>query len=137
MQIYAYKRAKLGPDVTDAEISRQIGMTQTAISKWKHVEGFAEWLEHQVTVYQTPIRERLEQVALDQVKDFRFWEAMGRKHGYITDKNEPVEQNLEPLVAALTKEQAKALLLKILTPEQEKQPESPQPKEPTNEGSSS
>lgn len=137
MKLYAYQKSKMSDDATNVAICKEIGINSNHVSTWKQKEGFEDWLETEIAKYRTPIHERLRQVALDKIEDYRFWEAMGKKHAFITDKNEPVEQNFEPLVSALTKEQAKALLLKILTPEQEKQPESPQPKEPTNEGSSS
>lgn len=137
MKLFAFQKSKMPDDVTNVAVCKEIGINSDYVSNWNHKEGFKHWLETEIAKYRTPIHERLQQVALDKIEDYRFWEAMGKKHAFISDKNDPQEQSLEPLVSALTKEQAKALLLKILTPEQEKPPEVSTTKETTNEGSSS
>ena len=90
MRLYALKRAKLGDDETNTEIAKQINMSRCVISQWKAIEGFNEWLEEEVEYLRQDIHEILESTAKQQIHDFRFWEAMGRKHGFIKDDSTTV-----------------------------------------------
>lgn len=88
MRAYAYQRAKVGDAATDVSIAEKIGMKSPSISNWKSIPGFLEWLDAQVTHYRRPIADMLEQVALDRLDDFRYWEAMAKKYGVITKDGE-------------------------------------------------
>ena len=87
MFLYAFQRAKAGKKAKDSMISKAIGVRAETISRWKHINGFEEWLEEQVASYRAPILALLEQVALDKIRagDFRFWQSIGKKYGFIND----------------------------------------------------
>lgn len=82
MKLYAFQKAKNGNLSKDSAISKTIGIRAETISRWKQINGFSEWLEDAVAKYQAPLAAILEQVALDNINDFRFWEALATKIGY-------------------------------------------------------
>lgn len=84
MELYAYKRAKVGEDASNKSVAESIGITRETASRWKAISGFLEWLDERVACYRTPILEMLEQVALNNLDDYRYWEAMAKKFGYVT-----------------------------------------------------
>jgi uncharacterized protein YjcR len=84
MRLYAYQRAKLGDSATEVSIAEKINIRPPTISNWKTQPGFLEWLETQVSRYRAPILDLLEQVAIDRLDDYRYWEAMAKKYGLIT-----------------------------------------------------
>lgn len=92
-QLYAYHRAKLGDSATEIEISKIIGVANETISRWKNIKGFNEWLEENVSSYRAPIKEMLEIVAIKNIDDYRFWEALAKKYGYLNDKGEEDKNN--------------------------------------------
>lgn len=88
MEFFAYTRAKLGDDAFDAEICRQCGIRPETSSRWKSVDGFEEWLEARIAFYRADIHKVLEQVAIKNLDDFRFWEALAKKYGFIDAKGD-------------------------------------------------
>lgn len=96
MRLYAYQRAKLGEDVTNRSIAKNIGVNAETISRWNQHEGFEQWLESQTFVFRAPILELLEQVAVSNLDDYRYWEAMAKKYGFITGDAAPLAQPNEP-----------------------------------------
>jgi hypothetical protein len=99
MHLYAYQRARCGDDETKTALAEKIGVTRETVSRWGLVPGFNEWLEGAVSVYRTPIHERLEQVALENLTDFRFWETMATKYGFIEKKESQVPMGALPMQA--------------------------------------
>lgn len=60
--------------------------------------------------YRAPIHDLLENVAIDKIiaGDYRYWEAMGKKHGFIFDRYDPPEKPetyYEPNVDGLSNDQ--------------------------------
>jgi len=87
MRLYAFERAKSGDD-SEKSIAERININPSTISVWKTEQGFLEWLESEVAVYRAPILHILEQVAVTNLEDFRFWEAMAKKYGFISKDQE-------------------------------------------------
>lgn len=112
---YAYYRAKLGDKASNSEVSRQMGLNQGRYSKWvSDHPGFEEWLEDAVSKNRTPVLDLLECVAIDRLsEDYRYWETIAKKYGYISDKPMEIKAQAEILVPAMTKEDAEKLLEKI------------------------
>jgi hypothetical protein len=111
MQLFARQRAKEGDDLSIAKIARKIGVTRETASRWQKLPKFAEWLDEQVWVYRSPILELIEAVAINRLDDFRYWEAVAKKYGYIQAEQVHAEPSkTEPQYPAMTKEQAEALL---------------------------
>jgi hypothetical protein len=84
MELYAFQRAKLGKDVTIVEAAAATGVSRETAQRWKNQEGFLEWLDERVTYYKQPILDLLEQVARIKLSEFKYWEAIALKYGYIT-----------------------------------------------------
>jgi hypothetical protein len=85
MKLYAFQRSKAGEDATDKEISQKIGVRAETVSRWKSINGFSEWLEEQMSVYRAPVLELLERVALERLGEFRYWEAVANKFGFLKE----------------------------------------------------
>lgn len=97
MEFYAYQRAKLGDDAFQNEIAQQALINQFTVSHWKQKEGFNEWLEERTKYYRAPIRDLLEQVAIANLKDFRFWEAIAIKFGYLSPEEQAQQRDAKPI----------------------------------------
>jgi DNA-binding SARP family transcriptional activator len=78
MKLYAYQRAKNGKKAKDSKLSRLVGVTPETVCRWKKINGFMEWLDHEIAYYSAPIMAVLEQKALEKIKegDFRYWSEM-------------------------------------------------------------
>lgn len=87
MRLYAFKRAKLGDTISELEISKLLDIRNETISRWKNNPEFITWLEEVITTYRMPILELLEQVAIDNLHDFRFWKEIAEKYGYFEKVN--------------------------------------------------
>lgn len=112
MQLFAFQIARLGKDASITEAAERVGVSRQVTYRWREREGFFEWLEEQVEVYRSPILEMIEQVAIKNLDDFRYWEAMALKYGFIVERPLEVKADgqMTILVPAMTKEQAKKLL---------------------------
>lgn len=86
MMVYAKARAIAGDDASEASISRSTTIAEETICRWKSKPGFREWLDEQVVVLREPILDRLETVAMANIRDFNFWKEVARKYGYVVDK---------------------------------------------------
>ncbi len=82
MQIYAYKRATLGENVTDKAIATSIGIAPETVSRWKAIDGYENWLTEQVSVFRAPILDQLEMIARSKIDDFRYWQVLAQKYGF-------------------------------------------------------
>ena len=84
MKLYAFHLAKAGKKPKDSVVSKLVGVAPETICRWKKINGFLEWLEEAQAAYKTPINALLEQKALEMIQagDFRFWDAVARKHNY-------------------------------------------------------
>lgn len=106
MKLYAFHRSKMGQKARDSTLSKRIGIRRETASRWKKVNGFISWLEEQIASYRAPIHDLLESTALDKIVagDFKYWEAMGKKHGFIAEQYNPpknLEIYIEPTVDGL------------------------------------
>lgn len=99
MELYAYQRAKLGDDATNTSIAEKVGITRETGSRWKAMPGFKDWLLERVKYYRTPILDLLEQVAIARLGEFKYWEAMAKKFGYIEPEQKDAKQPGQPGVA--------------------------------------
>jgi hypothetical protein len=117
MEFFAYVRAKTGDDASDAEVCRQSGIRPETASRWKQNDGYEEWHEHRVAYYRTDIKRVLEQVALKNLDDFRYWETMAKKYGYIEPENEkPVMTAATPIPLEVYQAMIDAARAKIQKP---------------------
>ncbi len=82
MQIYAVHRARIGANATNREISKIISISESYISQWQNIPGFNEWLDQEVAYFSMPIKKLLEGVAMRNLQDYKFWEAMSKKHKF-------------------------------------------------------
>lgn len=87
MRAYAWQRAKLGEDVSDAEICRVINIRPETICAWKHVEGYFEWLEDTVSRFRHPIHDLLESIAVYRADDHKFWTSLALRYKYLTESS--------------------------------------------------
>lgn len=103
MKLYAYQRAKQGEDATEKSIAAKIGICAETVSRWKQIKGYSTWLEDQLALYRAGIHDLLEQVALDQIGsgDFRYWEAMALKFGFIREEGGDPKSGEKPKVYSL------------------------------------
>lgn len=104
MMVYCIARKELGMNVTDAEICRQTGITHPCVSAWKRNPKFQAWMDENLAFIFKPVREQLEVVALLHIENFRFWEALAKRYGYITDQP---AVNADELTAEQIKERDK------------------------------
>lgn len=83
MMAYAFEMAKT-PEHSQASAARAIGSNPATPSKWKaqHGDRFEKWLEEKISQYRIPILKRLEQIALENAHDYRFWDRMCEKYGF-------------------------------------------------------
>lgn len=88
-EYYAYCRAKLGDDAFDKAVAAKAGIRPETSSIWKQQEGYLEWLEMRVAYYRQDVNFLLEAVALKNLDDFRFWDAMAKKFGFVNDDGKP------------------------------------------------
>ena len=104
MQLYVMKCIELGFDKTQTEIAEAIGIHPSQISIWKQSPEFEPWCEEQKCIRLKPIMTQLEIVALLHIENFKYWEALAKRYGYIVD-----DQKSLPLrdVDELTPEQQK------------------------------
>lgn len=126
---YAFVRARKGDKASELSISKEIGVAAETISRWKNINGYNEWLEETIAKFRTPIHELLEQVALERLDDFKYWEAIAKRYGYLTDK--PVDPNPndpnsidKKLVPSMTKEMAEKLLSELMASHNKEQKQS-------------
>lgn len=100
-EYFAYCRAKLGDDAFDRDIANKAGIRPETSSMWKRIEGYEEWLESRVAYYRQDVNFLLEAVALKNLDDFRFWEAMAKKYGFVNEEGKtdsPTKLTKEDLV---------------------------------------
>ncbi|MGE0761870.1 MAG: hypothetical protein AB7N80_01200 [Bdellovibrionales bacterium] len=83
MKLYAYKLAKSENSKKQRVLAAEVGIATETISRWKQINGFAEWLNHQVAEINQPIIDQLEKTALENISNFRFWQALAAKHNYL------------------------------------------------------
>ena len=93
MKLYAFQRAKTGDETSDKDIAKELNIWPETISRWRQDEHFLTWLADQISVYRAPIHNLLEQVAIERLTDFRYWEAIALKFGYIKEE----EQDAMPI----------------------------------------
>lgn len=137
MQLYAHKRAEMGINAYQKDVADKINISPETISRWNAIDGFDEWLNATVIRYSAPISELLEQVAKEQINDFRFWEAISKKHGFIGADGIIPPASPPILSPALTREQAKALLkaeLERLVEEDNPKPKAKEENDPSSSG---
>lgn len=119
MYRYAFYRAKLGEKASDTEVARHVGISREQVSRWRSRPEFEEWLALAVGQYRAPIHDLLECVAKERlIEDFRYWEAMAKKFGYISEQvvdNEDAKRKV--VVPAITIEQAEQVLKDIVAEE--------------------
>lgn len=101
-KLYAAVRAVAGDDETQRALAARAGVSEETVSRWKQERGFAEWLMSSVARHRAPILELLRQVAIDNVDDYRFWEALAYKYGFLNrdDKPAAVQQFVKPMDTA-------------------------------------
>lgn len=91
MELYAYKRAKVGEDASIKSVAESIGITRETASRWQALPGFLEWLDERVAYYRSPVLDLIEQVGISKLMEFKFWEALAIKFGYVTGKSDDEE----------------------------------------------
>ena len=82
MRLYAFQRAKLGDSAPESAVAQSVGIARETVSRWKNVTGFSEWLDDALLSYRAPIHDLLEQVARDNLHDFRYWEAIADRFSF-------------------------------------------------------
>lgn len=98
MHYFAFCRAKLGDSASDRVVCDKAGIRPETSSVWKRDPKYSEWLSDQVAIYRASVLDLLEQVALKNIDDFRYWEAMAQKYGYLKPKSDgESDGNKEPL----------------------------------------
>ena len=78
MKIYAFQRAEY-PHLTQKDIAKKTGLNESTISRWKNQPGWDEWFDQTLATYATPIMDRLKEVAMDNIKNYQFWQALAEK----------------------------------------------------------
>ena len=89
MQLYAMKLIEMGFDSTQEEVAKAIGISSHQVSNWRRFKEFEPWLEEQKCMRLKPILTQLEIVALLNIDNFKYWEALAKRYGYIRDENAP------------------------------------------------
>lgn len=120
MRLYAYHVAK-HPKDSQAKNCRALGFHPSTISHWKTFDGFDSWFEDAVREYQAPIHELLEETAVKNRDDFRFWEALADKYGYYRKHEQQEKQASEAVSVQMTAELELEMLKKLRETREEKQ----------------
>lgn len=99
MKLYAAAKATGGDGLSQTELASRCGVHYVTVSKWNALAGFDEWLTSAVARHRAPILELLRQIAIDNIDDFRFWEALSYKYGFLNrdDKPASVQQIMKPV----------------------------------------
>lgn len=96
MKLFAYYRAKDGESLKIKDICKATGVRPETYSRWRKVKGFDEWLSMEVLTLRRPIHSRLEQVALEKIHDFKFWQSLALKSGFLNSN--PVSEDTSHLL---------------------------------------
>jgi AcrR family transcriptional regulator len=108
----AYVMSKEPEDASIQDVCKKAGVARSTYYSWTDKDPkFKEWLDERVAYYRQPIHTKLEQIALANLQDYKFWEAMAKRSAFITDKPQG-DKPVEDLFPPMTKDQAEELLKK-------------------------
>jgi hypothetical protein len=96
---YVFKRSRVPDTVSDKDICREMNISEVSLLRTKALEGFDKWYESELCRLRQPIWELLEHTAIQNLKQFSFWEAMAKKYGYIESTKAEEDAKLEKVMS--------------------------------------